>query len=393
MTQPDGSQIAVLHRVSKIVSSGANLDRMLRELVSLAVQVTACDACLVYLVDHSTGEIVLRSSQLPHQREIGQVRLKMGEGVTGWVAMHKSVVALAEHAAADSRFKAFPALPEDTYEAFLSVPLISSGEVIGVINVHHRTSHSHSLDERALLSFLGEQMGGAIMKSRLADDTKSALKRLETLAAIAQTISADNYLDAVLKSISEMVAESLDSPACNIMLVDEDRRELVTRGARSLSPDYLQITPLRIDDSAIGRVVQERRPMMIDSEPDRSAGRQSLLSVPLFLRDSVLGVINIYKGDRRAFTEEEFDFVKVVAGQAATAIDNARLLAVAVDLKRTLETRKVIERAKGILQSKFGMTEEAAYLRLRDESRRRRRPMRDLAEAVILSDELNSEKL
>jgi GAF domain-containing protein len=196
-----------------------------------------------------------------------------------------------------------------------------------------------------------------------------------------------------LKSISEMVAESLESPACNIMLVDEDRRELVTRGALSLSPDYLQITPLRIDDSAIGRVVQERRPMMIDSEPDRSAGRQSLLSVPLFLRDSVLGVINIYKGDRRAFTEEEFDFVKVVAGQAATAIDNARLLAVAVDLKRTLETRKVIERAKGILQSKFGMTEEAAYLRLRDESRRRRRPMRDLAEAVILSDELNSEKL
>jgi signal transduction protein with GAF and PtsI domain len=393
MTQTDGSQIAIIHRVSKIVSSDANLDRMLRELVSLAVQVTVCDACLVYLIDRLTSEIVLRSSQLPHAREIGQVRLKMGEGVTGWVALHKSVVSLAEHAAADSRFKAFTALPEDTYEAFLSVPLISSGEVIGVINVHHRAKHTHSTDERALLSFLGEQMGGAIMKSRLAEDTKKALKRMETLAAIAQTISADNYLDSVLKSISEMVADSLESPGCNIMLVDEDRRELVIRAARSLSPDYLQITPLKIDASPIGRVVQERRPMMIDSEPDRRIGRRPLLSVPLYLRESVLGVINIYTGARRAFTEEEFDFVKVVAGQAATAIDNSRLLSVAVDLKRTLETRKVIERAKGILQSKFGMTEEAAYLRLRDESRRRRRPMRDLAEAVILADELNSAKL
>ncbi len=86
------------------------------------------------------------------------------------------------------------------------------------------------------------------MKSRLSDDTKSAVKRMETLAAIAQIISADNYLDAVLKSISEMVAEALDSPACNIMLVDEDRRELVTRAARSFSPDYLQKTPLKIDD-------------------------------------------------------------------------------------------------------------------------------------------------
>ncbi len=132
---------------------------------------------------------------------------------------------------------------------------------------------------------------------------------------------------------------------------------------------------------------------MIDSEPDRSPGLRSLLSVPLFLHDSVLGVINIFKGERRAFTEEEFDFVKVVAGQVATAIDNSRLMSVAVDLKRTLETRKVIERAKGILQSKFGMSEEAAYLRLRDESRRRRKPMRDLAEAVILADELNSAKL
>ncbi len=116
---------------------------MLRELVDLTVQVTACDACLVYLIDHLTGEIVLRSSQLPHDREIGQVRLRMGEGVTGWVALHKSVVALAEHAATDSRFKAFPALPEDTYEAFLSVPLVSGGDVIGVINVHHRAKHDH----------------------------------------------------------------------------------------------------------------------------------------------------------------------------------------------------------------------------------------------------------
>jgi signal transduction protein with GAF and PtsI domain len=393
MTQPNGSQIAILHRVSKIVSSGANLDEMLQELVDLTVRVTACDACLVYLVCHSSGEIVLRASQLPHDREIGQVRLKMGEGVTGWVALYKSLVALAENAAADSRFKSFPALPEDTYEAFLSVPLVSGGDVIGVINVHHREKHVHDADERALLSFLGEQMGGAIVKSRLAEHTKSAVKRMEALAAITRAISAENYLDGILRSISEMVAESLDSPACNIMLVDEERQELVTRAGRSSSPGYLQSTPLKIEDSAIGRVVQERRPMVIDSEFDYSPGLRSLLSVPLFLHNSVLGVINIYTGDRRVFTDEEFDFVKVVAGQAATAIDNSRLLSVTLELKRTLETRKVIERAKSILQSKFGMTEEAAYLRLRDESRRRRRPMRDLAEAVIIADELNDAKL
>src|SRR6266542_2252835 len=94
MMQPNGSQVAILHRISNIVSSDLSLDKMLQELVGLTLQVTACDACLVYLADHSTGEIVLSASQLPHDAEIGRIRLKMGEGVTGWVALHKSVVAL-----------------------------------------------------------------------------------------------------------------------------------------------------------------------------------------------------------------------------------------------------------------------------------------------------------
>src|SRR5580704_8505315 len=102
MMHPHGSQVAVLHRISNIVSSDLSLDKMLQELVSLTLQVTACDACLVYLVDHSSGEIVLSASQLPHDEEIGILRLKMGEGITGWVALHRSVVALSSNASADA---------------------------------------------------------------------------------------------------------------------------------------------------------------------------------------------------------------------------------------------------------------------------------------------------
>ena len=78
----------------------------------------------------------------------------------------------------------------------------------------------------------------------------------------------------------------------------------------------------------------------------------------------------------------------MVAGQAAIAIQNARLMAETLEMKRTLEARKLIDRAKGILQYKHNFTEEEAYLRLRNESRKLRRSMRDLAEAVILADDL-----
>ena len=225
------SQLAVLQRISSIVSSDLSLDEMLGEVIGLAVQATACDACLVYLIDHDSGDIVLRASQVPHARALGKLRMKVGEGVTGWVAEHKSFVALSSHAASDARFKRFQALVEDTYEAFLSVPLVSGGEVIGVVNVHHRQPHQHAPEEISTLVFIGEQLGVAISRSVL---------------------------------------------------------------------------------------------------------------------------------------EQE----------------NARL-------QGELATRKVVERAKGILQQRHGISEEDAYLRLRNQSRRLRRPMKELAEAIILSEDLN----
>ena len=396
------SQIALLHQISNIVSSNLTLENMLQELIGLAVDVTGCDACLVYLVDHSSSEVVLRASQLPHTSEIGAIRMKMGEGITGWVAQHKSVVALESNAAADTRFKTFQALPEDTYDAFLSVPLISDGELIGVINIHHRARHAHTPDEIALISFIGEQMGGAIAKFRLVERSASAERRLEVLAGLAQTLSEENYLDRILQAISEMLAETLDSPVCSIMLVNEDRRELVISAARCSSPEYLHKMPLKIGDSLIGRVVREARPIMIENvlhekqyqypELARRTGLASLLSVPLMTRDTVMGTINVYTREVRQFTEDEIGFVKVVAGQAAIAIENARLMSETLEMKRALEVRKIVERAKGILQHKHQITEAEAYLKLRNESRRLRRPMRDLAEAVILADDLERQR-
>lgn len=399
MPESTVAQIALLHRISNIVSSNQELESMLKELVGLTVQVTSCDACLVYLADPANDEIVLRASQLPHAAEVGHLRMKMGEGVTGWVAVHQSVVALSENASRDTRFKSFQALPEDTYEAFLSVPLVSSGELIGVINVHHREPHKHRADEIALVTFIGEQMGGAIAKARLTEHSQNAVRRMETLAAVAKAISAENYLDRILQAVSEMVAETMDSPVVSIMLVDEEKRELVISAARCSSPEYLHKMPLKIEDSLIGQVVREAKPLIVANVLDekqyrypelaRKNGLASLLSAPMVSRDKVIGTINIYTADQRNFSEDEIDFVKAVAGQAAIAIENARLMSETLEMKRTLEARKLIERAKGILQHKHSLTEEEAYLRLRNESRRLRRPMRDLAEAVILADDLN----
>src|SRR5260370_15895093 len=185
-----------------------------------------------------------------------------------------------------------------------------------------------------------------------------------------------------------MVDERLDALVCSIMVVSEECGEVVTCAARCSSPDYLHKMPLKIEDPLIGRVVHEGRHIVIPNEltekqyryPElaRKTGLVSLLSVPLFAREKVLGTINIYTREQRTFSDDEVDFVKVVAGQAATAIENARLMSETLEMKRTLETRKLVERAKGILQYKHNLTEEEAYLRLRTQCLRLSRTLRAL---------------
>jgi len=126
ITGPD--DISVLHRVSRIVSSELSLDEMLGEIVGLAARVAGCDACLVYLVETETGEFVMRASLVPHAADLGNLRMRSrGRDGLGWRSTSPPV-ALASRASQDSRFKMFPALVEDTYEAFLSVPLSTKAE-------------------------------------------------------------------------------------------------------------------------------------------------------------------------------------------------------------------------------------------------------------------------
>ena len=99
------SDMSVLRRVSSIVSSEISLDEMLGEIVGLATQVTGCDACLVHLLETESSEFVLRASLVPHAADLGQLRVKLGEGVTGWVAENQAPVALACNASEDPRFK------------------------------------------------------------------------------------------------------------------------------------------------------------------------------------------------------------------------------------------------------------------------------------------------
>ena len=95
MAPPEArSQVELLHQISNIVSSDVSLERMLQELIANGGRTYALRRLPGLPGGPRQNEMVLRASQLPHASEIGNIRMKMGEGITGWVAQHKSVVAL-----------------------------------------------------------------------------------------------------------------------------------------------------------------------------------------------------------------------------------------------------------------------------------------------------------
>ena len=139
------------------------LDDVLHEIVSLVRDFLDCDSCLIYLVEE--GELVLYATSDPDRKGIGKVRLRLDEGLTGWVARERRLLAISREAYNDPRFKYFKDLPQDTFEAFLSVPIISQAKVVGVINVQHREPRIHSGGDMEMLSTLGEQIGCLLVLS------------------------------------------------------------------------------------------------------------------------------------------------------------------------------------------------------------------------------------
>ena len=105
-------------------------------------------------------------------------------------------VVIGRNAVKDPRFKIFNNLPEDRYEAFLSVPIVVPPDrVIGVINVQHRKPHRYSDRKRTLLSIIGHQVGGAIENARLYEETRRRNMQLSTLSQVSQIAASGRYLD------------------------------------------------------------------------------------------------------------------------------------------------------------------------------------------------------
>lgn len=236
------------------------------------------------------------------------------------------------------------------------------------------------------------------METKNDKDLKKSKRSFSLLYEVSRVVVSGRYLEEILLLVVELTARLTGSKICSMMILDEKKRDLVIKATQSLSEHYRTKPPIKVGESVSGRAVLYKKPITVldvSHESDykypeiaRAEGLKSLISVPMMIKDQVIGVLNCYTVEEHEFTEEETQILVGVANQAALAIENTKLLAEKVAAVENLEIRKKIDRAKGILMGRYKMGEREAYRRIQKQSMEKRRSLREIAEAIIVSEDL-----
>jgi uroporphyrinogen-III synthase len=233
-TLPDDTALEFIHEIGGRIAAADPLQVVLARVVDFAAALVKCDSCFIYVLEGE--DLVLRASRNPHEEVIDRLRLHVGEGITGWVAQHREPVAIPRHASRDPRFRTFQELPEDGYEAFLSVPVLCRGRLVGVINLQHRKPHVYTQRQMNLISGIGFLVGAEIEMARLESENASLLEQLETRKLVERAkgiVQRDLALTEeqaylALQRQSRQLRKSLKEVAQAIVLSDEVRRNAQT---------------------------------------------------------------------------------------------------------------------------------------------------------------------
>lgn len=267
-----------------------------------------------------------------------------------------------------------PGIREEVY-GWIGTPLKTSDATIGIMSIGSRNpDYEFTLAQRRLLESIAGQASGAIVKTRLLEETNQRAMQFSALNDVTQQITSTFNVDFLLQTIVERAEAMLDCEASSILLFDDDKKDLYFRVVTGPVAEKLINQPIERNKGISWRTVTEKRSIinnritqsgMWNEKVDLDTGFQteSMLTAPLMTQGEVIGVIEmINKHNRMPFTEMDQEILEAFAGQAAIAIENAQLytqtdqalserveeLSIMQNIDRELNTSLDIERAMQI---------------------------------------------
>jgi len=329
-TRDSTDQLHRLQAVTDIALAHLELEELLAQLLGRVRDALSADTCAILMLDHDTNELVARAA-IGIEEEVEQgVRIPVGKGFAGQVAASKAPVILPDVDHADVLN---PILRQKGIKSLLGVPLLISGDVLGVMHVGSLTHREFDADDVELLQLVADRVALAIEHARAFEAERAGRHRLEQIQSVTDATISVLELDALLGELLIRIRAILAVDTVAILLVDRDRHELLARAAVGIEEEVEQGVRIPIGRGFAGRVAATNSPVFL---PDvdradvwnpilREKGIKSLLGVPLTARDEVIGVLHVGSLTPRQFDRDDTELLQLVAERAALAIERAQL--------------------------------------------------------------------
>lgn len=345
-------RLNLLQQVSHVIHSTLEPQEALHLILREAIRLMRATSGSVVLINPTTGFLEIEAAQgLPPAA--AQLKLRVGEGITGWVAQTGKPVRCGD-VQADTRY----IMVGPDIHSELAVPLEVQGELRGVLNVDSEQPDAFSADDQELLEALALQAARVIHNTWLYEQLRLKARLFETLVSVGQSIHSATNFDDALKVITREACLLMEARMCSLLLLDPTREWLDLQASHGAGTAYLQKPRLRVDDSLLGTVVRRQKPLQVENvqvsgryqnvEIARQEGLVSLLSVPLVFGRQAIGALNVYSGQPHSFSNEEIRILTALAGLSAVAIEKVRLYERIVEVEEQLRQSEKLS-ALGLL--------------------------------------------
>jgi signal transduction histidine kinase len=345
-------RLRLLYQVGNVIHSTLDPHEALELILREAVRIMNASSGSVILFNPTTGFLEIHAAYgLPDHAK--SLHLRLGEGITGWVARHGKPARVG-NVASDPRY----IMLRENVRSELAVPLEVGGEVRGVLNVDADRPDAFSADDEALLQELAAQAAKVIHNTWLYEQFRLKARFFEGLFNVGQVINSALNLDEALKVITREACQLMEARMCSLLMLDVTGEWLDLRASFGAGPDYIGKPRLSAAESLLGTVVRRKKPIQVENvqlssryqhvEIARREGLVSLLSVPLVYRGASMGTLNVYTGSLHIFSNEEIRVLAALAELSAIAIEKARLYERVVDVEEQLRQNEKLS-AIGLL--------------------------------------------
>jgi GAF domain-containing protein len=324
----------LLQMIADVIST-LKLDQVLRHIVEHLVAAFGCHAAFVYLWEPKRERLVLRAASDQYRHVVGRIELARGEGLVGWSALTRKPAMVREHAMEDPRFRYFPELEEERFQAMLTVPMTGAdGTVVAVISLHTVAPQEFTDEHVRVVAVMAPILGSAIETSELYESMTRKLTVLSTLSGLVQTMRSGRHLDDALHRLAETAARVTASDLCVLIFAEPGVERLAVRAYRPGAAEATGTSHIgTVERQPWERLAALTSPAELGLVGDLRGGPAlpgaqaygAQMAALLVAAGEQLGVMACYSAPARQYAEDDVALLNIIANQAALAIQNSQL--------------------------------------------------------------------